>query len=111
MATLKQKTAFKKVLENMETKNPETGGEILLKSGYSITTSEHPSQVLDSKGFQGLLAKIDDQQILSRFYAILCDDDKRSSLAAGVELLKLKDRYPAGKLKLGAFDEREQVVE
>lgn len=100
MPTLKQKTAFKKVLENMEAKNPETAGQILIKSGYDITTSKRPSQVIDSKGFQALLAQIDDNEILTRFYQILSDDDKRASLQAGIELLKLKDRYPDQKTKV-----------
>ena len=94
MATLKQKTAFKKVLENMETQNPQTAGALLVDSGYSLKTAREPKQVLDSKGFQELLTKIDDKEILNRFYMILRDTDKRSSLAAGIELLKLKDRYP-----------------
>lgn len=105
MATLKQKTAFKKVLENIENKNPKTAGQILVESGYDKLTAKHPSQVLDSKGFQKLLSKINDDVILSKFYEILCDNDKRASIQAGIELLKLKDRYPANKSKIiGLFD-------
>jgi len=105
MATLKQKTAFKKVLQNISNENPQTAGQILVASGYDITTSKRPGQVLDSKGFQKLLAKIDDEKILTRFYQILSDEDKRASIQAGIELLKLKDRYPANKSKIiGLFD-------
>ena len=100
MATLKQKTAFNKVLENIDKKNPKTAGAILLDSGYDITTSKRPSQVLKSQGFQELLAQIDDRAILTRFYQILSAEDKRASIAAGIELLKLKDRYPAQRTKV-----------
>jgi len=94
MATLKQRTAFKKILENTEKGNPKTAGELLLESGYSKDTAIKPCQVIESKGFQGLLAEIDDKVILKRFQEILVDSDKRASIQAGVELLKLKNRYP-----------------
>jgi len=79
--------------------NPQTAGELLVNSGYSVKTAREPKQVLDSKGFQELLGQIDDKEILNRFYMILRDSDKRSSLAAGIELLKLKDRYPKEETK------------
>ena len=94
----------------MENKNPKTAGVILRESGYG-KISKQPCRILQSKGFQELLAQIDDQDILKRVHEILVDDDKRSSLVAADMLLKLKDKYPAGKLKLGAFDERDQVTE
>ena len=103
-ATLKQKTAFKKVLDNMANQNPQTAGQLLVDSGYDITTARHPIQVFNSQGFQELLAGINDKVILDKFYAILQDEDKRSSLAAGIELLKLKDRYPSPKTNaIGLF--------
>ena len=74
--------------------NPQTMGQILIASGYDKNTADKPIQVISSAGFQALLAKIDDEVILNRFKEILVDDDKRSSLSAGIELLKLKDRYP-----------------
>ena len=105
MPTLKQRTAFKKMVKNMSEGNPKTMGEILLETGYDITTSEKPIKVISSKGFQLLLDKIDDEVILNRFREILVDEDKRASLQAGVELLKLKDRYPASKSKvIGLFE-------
>ena len=94
MPTLKQKTAFKKMVKNMGSGNPQTMGQVLIASGYDLDTANKPSQVITSQGFQALLAKIDDETILNRFKEILVDEDKRASLQAGVELLKLKDRYP-----------------
>ena len=109
--TLKQKTAFKKVLENEACGNPKTAGQILRESGYSPKLSLQPSRIFKSDGFQELMKQVDDNVILSRVYSILQDDDKRSSLVAADMLLKLKDRFPAGKIKLGAFDERDKVLD
>ena len=92
-ATIKQRTAFKNIAENITSGNPETMGQILVKSGYK-KISKQPIRIVNSKGFQELLAEIDDKEILNKFYEILRDEDKRSSLSAGIELLKLKDRYP-----------------
>jgi hypothetical protein len=104
MATLKQKTAFKKMLENVSEGNPKTMGQVLVESGYG-KISKQVSRVLDSKGFQELLATIDDKEITDRFVEIVRDEDKRASIQAGIELLKLKDRYPATKSKIiGLFE-------
>jgi len=57
------------------------------------------------KAFQDLLGEIKDEEILNRITEILRDADKRSSLTAADMLLKLKDRFPAGKLKIQAYNE------
>jgi len=108
--TLKQRTACKKIVENAIQGNPKSAGQILRESGYGKIALQ-PSRILDSKGFQQLLAQVDDKVIVGKVYDILQDDDKRSSLAAADMLLKLKDRYPAGKMKLGTFNERDAVLE
>ena len=110
MVTLKQRTAFNKIVENAANGNPKSARAILAESGYG-KIQHQACRILQSKGFQELLAEIDDQSILTRVREILLDDDKRSSLVAADMLLKLKDKYPAGKLKLGAFGERDSVVE
>ena len=102
--TLKQKTAFKKVLENVSEGNPKSAHQLLTESGYH-KIAKQPSRILDSKGFQALLSTIDDKVILDRINEILSDTDKRSSLTAADMLLKLKDRYPASKSKvIGLFE-------
>lgn len=110
MATLKQKTAFNKVLENVSTGNPQTAGQILVSAGYK-KISKQPSRIFNSIGFQKLLAQVDDMAVLKRITEILLDSDKRSSLTAADMLLKLKDRYPAGKLKLTAYKEELSNIE
>ena len=98
MATIKQKTAFKKMLENVRNSNPQTMGQVLVNSGYK-EISKQPSRIINSQGFQELLAQIDDNEILNKFREILRSEDKRSALASGIELLKLKGRYPKEETK------------
>ena len=52
MATLKQKTAVDKLVENSRNTNKKTKGEILLESGYSLATAIKPTQVTESEGFK-----------------------------------------------------------
>ena len=68
--------------------------------------SENLTKPHIKREFKEALASIDDEVILERFYEILLDKDKRSALEAGKQLLKLKDRYPAGKLKLTPYTEK-----
>ena len=103
--TIKQKLAFKNMIRAIETGEDVSMGKIMVKSGYSKNTAIAPHfNLISRKSFQELLATIDDNVILQRFYDILTDEDKRASIAAGVELLKLKDRYPANKLKVSQYE-------
>lgn len=104
--TIKQRLAFENLTKAIANEEPFTMGEIMRRSGYSQVSSEAPELNLLSKpGFQMLLSKISDEHILSRVYDILVDDDKRASLQAADMLLKLKDRYPAGKLKVTQYED------
>jgi len=111
MSTSKQKTAFKKVIKNAQEGNPKTMGMILRESGYSVSKSKTPKSILDSKGFQKLLARVDDEVILSRVAEILIDTDKRSALTAADMFLKLKDRYPDKQIKIGAIQQIKDIYE
>ncbi len=100
MPTIKQEKAFKTVVEN--------GGNVsraMLSVGYSPATANTPQKLTESKGWQELLAQVDDKVILDKVYDILLSSDKRASLSAADTLLKLKDRYPANKSKfIGVFE-------
>ena len=72
---------------------------------YSPYTAKRPKDVYEKPGFKKLLGFISDEVILAKFVEILISEDKRASLDAGKELLKLKDRYPANKLKVTAYQE------
>ena len=111
--TENQKQAFKKVVERIRAGEKINIGEVMKEVGYAEATAHNPQKNLTSKsGWQKLLAKIEDEKILEKFYDIALDvTDKRACLEAGKEIFKLKDRYPAGKLKLGAFEERDEITE
>lgn len=88
-------------------KTPSISG-IMKTKGYS-ESSCRALKVTQSVTWDNLLKQIDDKEILAKFQEILRAEDKRSSLAAGIELLKLKDRYPAQKSKvIGLFGDLEE---
>lgn len=100
MATAKQRTAFNKVLKNIENGNPKSGSAVLMESGYSRAMAKNVKAVMESKGFQALLATIDDKKLIDRLYEFALDKkDKRIALESIKEVMKLKDRYPATKIK------------
>ncbi len=103
MATIKQKTLFQKLLENVSNGNPKSLAVLAQESGYRKIAYQS-GRIIEAKGFQELLRKIDDEIILAKVYEVLLSEDKRSSLAAADILLKLKNRYPAGESKfIGLF--------
>jgi hypothetical protein len=81
--------------------------EILMEVGYSESIAETPSRVLETQGFQQLLAKVSDGVILKRLLSIVTSDNSKDADAinSAKELLKLKDRYPAGKLKIQGYND------
>lgn len=95
MATIKQKQAIKKIIENRGNVS-----KTMKEVGYSEATAKNPKNLTNSKGWKQLLSQIDDQVILDKIYEILVQEDKRSSLAAADMLLKLKDKYPQKATKL-----------
>jgi len=89
--------------------------DAMVKEGYAISSSRNPSFNLTSspvarKVWKEVLDEIDDEEIVTKFKEILRADDKRASLEAGDKLLKLKDRYPAGKLKIQEFEEELNAI-
>ena len=112
MATEQQKRVMDLKLKAIESKAPIVMGDLMLDAGYSKKAAEYPKRLIKSKGWQELLNEISDIGLLNKLKKIAMDDsDKRACLEAIDKLLKLKDRYPAGKIKLGAFEERDKVLE
>lgn len=102
--TIKQRTAFKKLLQAIEKGKGTSFKEIMIDSGYSEATAINPGLNLTSKeGWKKLMRQINDDVILARLYEILISDDKRSSLTSADMLLKLKNKYPKGELKAVAM--------
>lgn len=101
--TLKQKKAVRYYLEN--------GGntyQAMIKAGYSEASALNPAKNLtNSIGFQQMMAiLVDDDSLVERLKEIAMDrQDKRASLTGIDMLLKLKDRYPANKLKVQAYEQ------
>ena len=110
--TIKQIIVFSKLLTALEKNKSFDLKSLMLESGYTRTTAINPGNNLTNKdGWHQLLAKIKDKPLLDKLGEIANSNDKRAAIAAIQELFKLKDKYPAGKLKIGAYEERDQVIE
>ena len=107
-----QKKAFNIRTKKLKEKKPVIMAEVMLEAGYSPKTARVPKLLTKTKGWQELLAKYDDEPIMDAIYRDALDTrDKRNATENRKLFLRIKDRFPAGKLKVGAFQEREQILE
>lgn len=103
MSTMKQRKVKDIYLEEMQKDKPDTMGNILRRVGYAENTAIKPTQVFQSQGFQEMLAEIDDNRIVKKWTKwALQDKDRRTSLEAGKEIMKLKNRYPKEQTEIEA---------
>lgn len=110
--TIRQKAVFNDVVKKVGAGEPVVLKEIMISKGYSPATAHNPEKNLTNKtAWHLLMAKIDDEEILEKVRSIALGDDTRSCLVAADMIFKLKDRYPDKKIKIGAFDEREAVLD
>lgn len=111
--TIRQRRMLSLLVENAEKPKPDSVRTLALQAGYSESAANNPARaIFAAEGFQGLLKLIPDDEILASILEVMRGDDKRSTLQAADMLLKLKDRYPAGKLKLQGFaDELAELAE
>lgn len=89
-------------------------GKIMLESGYKLSVAKHPDILTKSKAWQEALKDIDFSKHLvelDKIASIEYNQDKDNVLKAKDMLFKLGDKFPAGKLKIGAFEERDKVLE
>lgn len=101
--TPKQKKALELVLVD---NGRSSKGDILRKAGYSEAVALQPSKVFGSDYFRAVLHEIvDDRALIKKVNEIALDDDKRSALNAIEMLFKLKDRFPAGKIRIDTYNE------
>lgn len=107
-------TILTKALERIKQGKRVNIKQLMLDAGYSETSAYNQS-IKRSKAWQRALNKIKDYKILNRFQKIAMGKVKgggvREQIQAGVEVIKLKDRYPDKKLRIGAFDDREKVID
>jgi len=101
-----------KYIENHLIKG-QSRGKAAINAGYSKYTARTPKANIEStKTFKALLAKYSEEPILDRWYNwALNSKDKRVAVDVGKELLKLKDRYPSSKLKLGQLGGLQDIIE
>lgn len=107
MATNKQRQTHKVLIDSIVNKGSVlTMQDAMIKGGYSPQVARNPKVVTESKGWQELLLKYNDELLMDRLNDIALDnEDKRSSIEAIKEIFKLKDRYPAQRSKIiGLFD-------
>ena len=89
----------------------ESGGSIsvseaMRRVGYSLASSHNPQKLTKTPLWNELLNNIPFDAILAGIVQVATDkSDKRAMLQAGDMLLKLGDKYPAGKLKVQAYNE------
>lgn len=108
---LAHKIAFNEIKRQVASGETIKLGKALKAAGYSESVQKSPWQVTQSKGWKQLLSEIDDEPLMARVRQIALGGSSRESLAAIDMLLKLKDRYPAGKLKVNEYaDEVNNVM-
>ncbi len=84
MATIKQKKAFKEMVENGSTKKAA-----LIKAGYSENTAKAPTKVTNSDGWQELLQKhIPDSKL-----AKVLDEGLKAVTEKGLEDYSVRHKY------------------
>jgi hypothetical protein len=88
--TMKQRAVIDKIFEYRG-----NVGKAMMEVGYSPNTAKNPSNLTNSQWFRKVLDSMDDSKYLNKLDEIAMNkDDKRASLQAISELLKLKNRYP-----------------
>lgn len=105
MPTIAQKLTFDEITAQIGRGERPNLKKAALKAGYSDHTASKPKNITESKGWKELLATIDESPLMAKLNEIALGDDKRASIAAIQEIFKLKDRYPAGKLKVTEYDQ------
>ncbi|MDZ4209769.1 MAG: hypothetical protein U1C56_01160 [Candidatus Curtissbacteria bacterium] len=95
MATELQKKAFNIRAQKIKEHKPVVMKEVLLEAGAAPSTSHNPKLITDSKGWQQLLAKYEDEPIMDLIYEEgLSRTDKRNATENRKIILQLKDRFP-----------------
>ena len=111
MATKNHKRVFAKVQEQIANNKPVNISKAMRESGaYSPSSCKNPTILTKTKGWQYLMSRIDDEPYLDRVEQIAFTGKHGDSLKAIEMMFKLKDRFPAGKLKVDQYDSELDAV-
>ena len=111
MSTIRQKKAADILAHYLQEGGRVSAGKVLREAGYSKSIALKPASVLNSKGFKAHLASYDDTLITDRWYNWAVNGaDKRVAMAAGKNIITLKDRWPKhGPKVVGLFQNIQQL--
>jgi len=100
------KRVFERSVENIKNGDkPNISGSMRLE-GYS-ESSCRALKAQQTATWKELLDAIPENVLVAELFSLATDpDDKRTKLEALKECFRLKDKYPASKMKLGAFQEQ-----
>ncbi|MFA5196250.1 MAG: hypothetical protein WC401_10685 [Bacteroidales bacterium] len=108
MSSENVKQVFNNVMESVSNGKKISISKEMRKAGYS-DSSARAQKAKRTKTWKELEAKYLNEEKALQTLDDLADrenEDKRSRLEASKEIFKLKDRYPAGKLKIQEFNEQ-----
>ena len=101
MPTELQKQSLNIIAKKRKQKKPFKMANVMLEAGYSKSISRNPKTLTESKGWEQLLAKYNDEPIMNLIYEeALNRKDKRNATTNRDIYLKLKDRYPKQETKV-----------
>jgi len=84
---------IKDVMESLQKGETPNIYQLQIKHGYTPYSAK-AYKVKTTEAWRMMLENVPDDEIVSRFRNILNEGRDIDSLKAGIELLKLKDRYP-----------------
>jgi len=109
MATQLQKRTFDIEMESIVEGKPLPISKAIKKAGGSDAYAKNPHLMTKSRGWQQLLAKLDDSKYLDRLNEIALDKDKDASLKAIKQIFDLKG-YNKQQVDYTIRDKRNEVV-
>ncbi|MDD5040204.1 MAG: hypothetical protein PHY34_03560 [Patescibacteria group bacterium] len=102
MATLRQKNAVKKIVENRGI----SVSKAMREAGYSAASAKNPKNLTDSKAWPELMdTALPDSKLLTVHKKLLNHKEWRANDAGLDKAYKLKGKYAAQKVKIDDIDE------
>jgi len=106
--TPRQQAAFKLMLEKFQKHEPAILGEIMREVGYSTATSINPgANLVKTVAWQSMKRELDSGGARDTFNELVSprNTDKRTRLAAAIEITKITDGYRKAESKvIGLFE-------